>query len=132
MLTEFQKSRVRFHLGYPQQDSMGIIEVLEELTLDRLAPMVELSLVGELSEHTLVLGQPLAAPGSMLANVEAAYAKLGPGTIDDSLFVSQAGSVTLRRDEYRARRQQYDGLRSDMAVLLDVRLFGDTATIGAY
>ena len=133
MLSALQKSRVRFHLGYPQNDAGGLIEVLEELTLDRLDPQVEFALVGNpAADQWVYLGEDLAAWDSHLAIVESAYAKLAPKTIDDSLFVKQAGSVTLRTDEYRARRQQYDGLRCDMASLLDVRLFGAGGVMGAY
>lgn len=138
MLTPFQLSRIKFHLGYPQEQTQpAILEVLENLVLDNLSPETELTLVGPKPPTTpyVYLGEVIGDTGSLLVQVEQAYQKLAPTSIDDSLFVKQAGSVTLRPDEYRARKQLYEGLKSDLAVVVDVRLYRSGSpgpSLGAY
>jgi len=130
MLSEVQKARTRFHLGYPNDQIHGpTLEIEQNLVLSNLAPMTELALVGDATAQTIEFqGLELCAPGSMLARLETAWGNLGPDTVDDSLFVSVAGSVTLRNDELRARRRLYDEIREQLAVLLNVELFSMTGT----
>ena len=125
MLTEVQLARTRFHLGYPNDQISGPrLEVEQNLVLGNLAPMTELGLVGDPTAQAVIFqGEELCAPGSMLARLEQAWENVGPATVADSLFVTQAGSVTLRRDELRARRALYDELREQLATLLNVDLF---------
>lgn len=129
MLSEVQKARTRFHLGYPNDQISGpSLEVQQNLLLDRLAEMTELGLVGDPTAQTVEFqGLPLCAPGSALDRLEIAWSNLGPDTIDDSLFVQSAGSVALRRDELAARRSLYRELQNQLATLLDVELFGYSA-----
>ena len=128
MLTEVQKARTRFHLGYPNDQIHGpAIEVYQNLVLGNLAPMTELALVGDPNNQTVTFqGLFLCAPDSLLDSLELAWAAMGPNNISDTLFVSQAGSVTLRRDELKARRELYDELKGQLSTLLDVELFGET------
>lgn len=123
MLTEFQKSRVRFHLDYVQSDVSGLYEVVQELQLDRLSDEVLLALVGPSDDPSpqMYVGQSVGSSEALLARLETAYSNLSPSVIDDSLFVSQAGSVTLRRDELQARKRLYRSLQRDLATLVDVR-----------
>ena len=129
MLTEIQKARTRFHLGYPNDQIAGPrLELEQNLVLNGLAEVTELALVGAANAQTVLFqGLALCAPDSYLARLETAWSNLGPGIIDDSLFVKSAGSVTLRGDELRARKALYDELRDQLATLLDVELFGDMA-----
>ena len=129
MLTDIQKARTRFHLGYPNDQIHGpTLEVEQNLVLGNLAPMTELGLVGDPDNQTIEFqGLALCAPNSLLARLEAAWDNISADVISDSLFVSQAGSVTLRKDELRARMQLYNQIQSDLSNLLDVELF----TLGA-
>jgi hypothetical protein len=131
MLSDVQRARVRFHLGYPNDQISGpSLEVQQNLLLDRLAPMTELGLIGDPTDQTEEFqGLPLCAPGSQLDRLEQAWGNLGPATIDDSLFVQSAGSVSLRRDELQARRSLYREQQEHLATLLDVKLFGYSAQI---
>jgi len=130
MLTEIQKARVRFHLGYPS-DRPGLLEVQQQLILNTLAPVTETQLIGDISDPSGpvidVSGLVLAHESSMLGRVELAYLRLSPTVIDDSLFVESAGAVVLRRDELRARQALYDTMVDQLAQLLDVDVFGRQA-----
>lgn len=138
--TELQKDRIRFHLKLPSNLNPEFLELLNEYSLDTgLRVDTIFQVVGEelevppQSDRILLLGDDLCQEGSILANIEAAYTNLQPGTISDSLFVSQAGSVTLRKDELRARRQLYNSLLDDLYNLLDIppdRRFGGSSHIG--
>lgn len=132
MLTSLQKSRTRFHLGYPDDQIHGpTLEIEQNLVLDRLNPNVELALRGDSLAQTVDFqGETLCAPNSLLDFLEIALSRLSPTTIDDSLFVSQAGSVTLRRDELQARTRLYRSLQKQLASLLDVELFELTLNQG--
>lgn len=126
MLTELQKARTRFHLGYPNDQISGpLLEVTQNLVLGNLAQATELALVGDLGSQTLEFeGQAFCSPTSLLGKVERAWNQLDSDVISDSLFVQVAGSVTLRKDEIKARRELYDELRNQLTVLLDTELFG--------
>lgn len=127
MLTELQKGRVRFHLGYPNDQISGpLLEVQQNLVLGNLSEQTELALIGDPNSQTLTFeGQTLCSPTSLLGKVEKAFNLLDTDTISDSLFVKSAGSVTLRTDEYTARVEIYNGLVNNLVNLLDTRLFND-------
>jgi hypothetical protein len=124
-LTELQKARVRFHLGYPTNlETLPGLKLQQKLLLANLDASVELSLVGDpLADWLEFEGQPLCSNSSVLGRLENAWVKLGPGTIEDSLFVSKAGNINLRTDELRARKSLYQSLVDDMSRLLDVDVF---------
>lgn len=124
-LTDVQKARTRFHLGYPNDQISGpLLEVQQNLVLGNLAAQTELALVGDPNNQTVEFeGQPLCSPSSLLGRVEEAWNQLSPTVISDSLFVKSAGSVILRSDEVKARRAFYDELRDQLVVLLDTKLF---------
>lgn len=125
MLTELQKSRVRFHLGYPNDQIVGPrLEVEQNLVLGNLNPLTELALVGDQGGvRYLFFSQDLCSEGSLLHKLEVAHDKLSPQVIEDSLFVQGAGSVTLRRDELQARKELYRFLQQELEKLLDIKLF---------
>lgn len=127
-LSELQKARTRFHLGYPNDQIKGpVTEIQQHLVLGNLNSQTELALIGDPSsvgDRYLFLGQDLCQQGSLLYKLELAYDRCGPDTVDDSLFVRSAGSVQLRSDELQARRALYQSLRKDLENLLDVELFG--------
>jgi hypothetical protein len=130
MISDLQKSRVRFHLGYPNDQITGaLLEIQQNLVLGNLSPDTEFALVGEAGDRYLFLGRDLAQVGSLLHKLEVAYSNLSPLVIEDSLFVKSAGSVELRRDELQARRSLYTLLVKDLEVLLDVKIFGKTSSI---
>lgn len=126
MLTDIQKARTRFHLGYPNDQIAGPrLEIEQNLVLSNLAPETELALVGDSATRTILFqGLALCAPDSMLDRLETAWGNVGPATIDDSLFVKSAGSVNLRGDELRARKALYAEIKEQLASLLNVELFG--------
>lgn len=132
MLTDLQKSRTRLHLGYPDDQLHGpTLEIEQNLVLDRLNTNVELALRGDPATQTIEFqGEILCSPNSLLDFLEIALSRLGPTTVDDSLFVSQAGSVTLRRDELQARTKMYRSLQKQLASLLNVDLFDLTQNQG--
>lgn len=124
MLTPFQKARVRYHLGYPSERTQ-FFEVSASLVLDSLPEETVLQLVGDPSDPQIEFGgQVIGAEYAALGRCELAYQKLSPLVVDDSLFVSSAGSVTLRPDELRAREQLYQRTVADLAQLLDTEVFG--------
>ena len=125
MLTDIQKARTRFHLGYPNDQIAGPrLEIEQNLVLSNLAAETELALVGDGTAQTVLFqGLALCAPDSMLDRLETTWSNIGPAVIDDSLFVKSAGSVTLRGDELRARKALYNELREQLATLLNVELF---------
>ena len=130
MLTELQKARVRFHLGYPNDQITGaLLEVQQNLVLGNLAEETEFALVGDGGTRYVFLGRDLAQEGSLLAKLEKAHDNLGPSIIEDSLFVKSAGSVELRRDELQARRNLYGFLVRELETLLDVKVFGGSGTL---
>lgn len=123
-LTELAKSRVRFHLGYSlAPDIVGSLELLQGVTLGLLKPEEQLTLLGPLTGDPFTFqGEILCSLGSELEKIEVSFQKLNPTLIDDSLFVSEAGSVKLRRDELGARRALYHQLQSHLATLVGIPL----------
>jgi hypothetical protein len=126
MFTDLQKSRVRFHLGYPNDQIAGPrLEIEQNLVLNSLHPDTILAVAGDpFNQSVMFEGLELCSPTSLLGRLESAFAKLGPNTIDDSLFVQSAGKVNLRSDELRARLALYNQYQDELARVLDVRLFG--------
>ena len=122
-LTDLQAERVAFHLDYVTRDYLAQIG-RDDLTL-ALNESQRLGLVGpeDLSmlpqdEVVSLEGVDLATKTSMLGKVEMAFANLTPTIIDDSLYVSVAGSVTLRGSEVMKREQLYKTLVRYMAQLI--------------
>ena len=121
-LTELAKSRVRFHLGYSvTPETMGSLEMLQGVTLGLLKPEEQLTLLGPIDGDPFEFqGETLCSQGSELAKIEKAFQNLNPTLIDDSLFVSEAGSVKLRRDELGARRALYRQLQEFLGTLVGI------------
>jgi hypothetical protein len=117
MLTELQKERISFHLGYDSARSMLTIE--RSPLLIRLSDEQEFMLVGAQpcphDQAFLYMDVELCDRRSFLGQVEEAYTKLCADVIDDSLYVAQAGSVTLRSNELTKRRALYQSLVDDLA-----------------
>lgn len=128
MINVTQRQRVRFHLGYPgDQPGAGYLEVYQNLALDNLDPTVEFAVFGDISQPGAevldLMGMPVAVKGSLLYRCETAFNNLSPDVIADSLFVKQAGSVTLRPDELPARRSLYRQTQKDLARALNIELW---------
>jgi len=103
-LTDLQKTRIRFHLGY---SSAGPAQYMDRLVVDNLSTSAQLMLVGTDFDYEF-LGLPLAQTGSILALCESAYANLAPSVIDDSLGVATVGKITLRSNELAKREELYE------------------------
>lgn len=109
MLTDWQKHRVGFHLGYTdtfpvEWETAGIGDyAYRTITGDPAGALM------------LVQGLPIGTAAGLLGRIEAAYAKLDSETIEDSLFVSSAGAVNLRGDELTKRRKLYNSLVKDLS-----------------
>lgn len=125
MLTDLQKDRVKFHLDY--LTALGLLELDRDVKILILNPNEQLALVGTIPDpvpdpvpDTLVVfeGVPIATRTSALGKVEIAFSKLSPDTIDDSLFVEQAGKVTLRGSELAKRRSLYVQMVKYLAQLI--------------
>lgn len=121
-ITELQKERVSFHLHFVS--SKYILAISRNITLGSLNASQELALVGQSLELLDPLnvfsfeGIPLCSITSALGKVERAYANLSPSVIEDSLYVSQAGSVSLRGTELRKREELYKKMVEHMGQLL--------------
>jgi len=117
-LTPLQRSRIEYHLDL---DSLqGLLALSLNIRSSTLSDSRLLSVVGNLStaptaEIYTHQGQSLATTESALGRCERAFDKLSPTTIDDSLLVSKAGKVVLRKDELKARRQLYREAASQLA-----------------
>ena len=128
-LTELQRSRIRFHLGYTDNSYSRVIEYQTNLLLDfGLSPSVLFQAVGEVlelpsqSDRYTYLGEDLCQIGSHLHKCEVAYSTLDAGIIDPTLAYKQVGSVDMRRDEVQARDRLYRKTRGHLALLLGVDL----------
>jgi hypothetical protein len=118
-LTDLQLSRVAYHLDFTKPDYLLAID--REVSILNLTPSQELALVGPtplVSNIYQFEGEDLCSTTSLLGKVEAAYAKIDPSVIDDSLFVSKAGSVELRGSELRKRQSLYRQLVENLAQLV--------------
>lgn len=113
-LTELQKERISYHLGYVARKYY--LQVSQDTALIVLNPSQKLALVGkdleELTSDEIYIfeGVELCSNTSALGKVERSYQNLDPSVIDDSLFVSQAGSVSLRGNELSNREKLYKTL----------------------
>lgn len=65
-----------------------------------------------------ISGQLVCNRKSLLGNVELAYEKLNSDTIEESLFVSSAGSAKLRGNELDNRMELYNAQVEFLAVAL--------------
>ena len=134
-LTELQKTVIRLHLGYVGVTPLiSRLEIQARLILDSLTPEIELILVGDLiatttDEQVFREGNAIATKGSILGKTEIAHQKLTPDVIDDSLLVNTVGTIKLRGNELRKRRQLYNNLRRELANTLKTRLYEDL-TVG--
>lgn len=119
-LTDLQKSRIRFHLGY---SSEGPAQFSDQLTVDQLKPESELALIGSDLDYEF-LGVPLCQVGSLLYNCELAYANLAPSVIDDSMLVSTVGDIQLRANELGRRQELYDYHRERLSQVTNSPILG--------
>ena len=121
-LTELQKERISYHLGYVARQ--WYLQVSQDTILLTLNPSQKLALVGgdlnELTSDEIFIFEniPLCSNTSALGKIERAYANLDPDTISDSLFVSQAGSVALRGNELQNRERLYGNLVGKLRQLI--------------
>ena len=111
MLTELQKERISFHLDYVA--ARYLLAITRDNLILTLNTSQQLSLVGP-DEEDVPLDNKLDFEGiylcsktSMLGKVELAFSKLSPDTIEESLYVSSAGTVTLRGNELSKREALY-------------------------
>lgn len=118
MLTDLQKARIAYHLDFVEPESL--LEISQDLAVTTMSPEKELAAVGPASpaDPLTFEGQPLCSKTSALGLVELAHAKLSPEVIDDSLLVRQAGKVSLRSDELKARERLYSRLVDSLAQLV--------------
>lgn len=124
-LTAEEQRRCYLYLGYIQVDRTGTFvggvpqttEVVQKLqvSLDRVTAN------GETTVRKLLVGDagPPAIPG-----LDDLYA--GVFSVDLTFLAAKVGSIELNPNEYSMRRRQYDDLRRQLAVTLDVAL--DPAT----
>lgn len=124
MLTPLQLSRITFHLGGPVDDTRTPFEAARGFTLANLSPEVELAAVGVVGGPGVVLfeGETLCSPTSALGRCEASWDRLSPSVIEESLFVSSAGEVTLRPHELRNRSELYKATVDSLGRLLGIEV----------
>ena len=121
-LTDAQKHRISFHLNFVKPNSLLAIDKF--FTVNQLDANQEISLVGfnlsnQPPEAVILFGaETLCTRVSLLGKVELAFEKLSPEVVDDSLFVSKAGSVNLRGNELLNRRNLYEQLVEYMGQLI--------------
>lgn len=117
-LTQLQKYRVAFHLDVWKPDNLLSID--RDITFSTMAEEDKLALVGPDNPPNPYIfeGQQLCSESSILGRIEAAHANLSPAVIDNSLLVKQAGKVTLRSDELRAREKLYKTLVESLAQIM--------------
>lgn len=121
MLTELQKSRIRYHLGITYRTAYDEVEANFRLQLDNIDPARELSLVGnQATKNYNFLGEPLCQVGSLLYKVERAFENLSPDVIDTTLFVRNTEEVALNTNELRKRRQLYELLVNQLRASFDL------------
>ena len=109
-LTDLQEERIMFHLR--EKIDIAALNLERTLVLRTLNATQELSVIGNIDtaldeECFFFESVKLCTLTSQLGRVEKAYAKLDSDIIDDSLFVSQAGSVKLRGNETQQRDRLY-------------------------
>lgn len=124
MITDLQKTRIRFHLGY---SSAGIGQFFDRLTVDGLSTSAQLMLVGTTLDYEF-LETPLCQVGSLLYKCEVAYANLDPGVIDDSLGVSAVNTIRLRGNELAKRKEIYHYQCERLAQATNSPLIGGNAS----
>lgn len=110
-LTTLQNERIAFHLDYVR--ASYLLSLDREISIGSLNESQVLGTVGPdlatLDPASIFVfeGQNLCSTTSLLGKVERAFANLDPSVIEDSLFVSQAGSVSLRGSELQKREALY-------------------------
>lgn len=121
-LTDLQKERISFHLDYVERKYL--LAISRDTLILTLNDSQKLALVGQdltgldASEIYVFHGVDLCTNISQLGKVERAYEQLDPDVISDSLFVSQAGSVTLRGNETSNRLSLYKLMVKKLAQLI--------------
>lgn len=121
MLTELQKSRIRYHLGVTYRTAYDEVEANFSLQLNNIDPDRELSLVGnQANKNYSFLGEPLCQVGSILYKVERAFEKLSPDVVDTTLFVRATEEVTLNANEMRKRIQFYESMVDQLRASFDL------------
>jgi hypothetical protein len=136
-LTEIQKTRIRFHLGYLWNlNPLSTMPMEERLRLSALPIEIIRLVVGdvELPDASLVLieGITVCTTGSILGKVELAYANISPQTIDASLFVAEAGKTKLRGNELSNRARFYKELACELSKALGTPIFGKSSWRAGY
>jgi len=121
MLTELQKSRIRYHLGITYRTAYEEIEANFKLMLDNIDPDRELAIVGDqtIRDYSF-LGQPLCQVGSILYKVEKAFANLSPDVIDTTLFVEATEEITLNPNEMKKRQRFYEMMVDQLRSCFDL------------
>lgn len=114
-LTDLQKSRIAFHLDYFNPNYM--LQITRDSLLLTLDPTQELQLVGlgnftDPTQDIYIEEEFVCSKTSILGRVELAFNNLNSEVIEDSLYVSQAGQVTLRGNELRKRTELYEKMVS--------------------
>ena len=132
--TPLQETRIRHHLGYMQklrpQESPFFDSVY--LFAFNLTSEVVYNVVGNFAlppvlddpdgiNDLYLHDQRLASPYSLLWECETGFRAMSPSNIDASLFVKQAGKVTLLADELENRKQLYLYWCGELAKHLDLK-----------
>lgn len=123
---------IAFHLGYIESGDYEIEVNLKRSTYD---PVVIKIVAGDLDNATdeqkvIYDGIAVATQTSILGNLLNAYNNLAPSVISDSLGVSEVGSIKLRGNELRKRRELYEFWRGQLGLALNTNPFDDLGRIG--
>jgi len=127
-LSTLQKERIAYHLDFVRSEYIPRISA--NSILITASPSQELALVGpdlgtlDPAEIFVFEGSDLCSNSSMLGKVERAFSKIDPATIEDSLYVQVAGSVTLRGNELKNRENLYKTLVKKLS-----KLMGDSVAL---
>lgn len=111
MLTNLQKSRIKYHLNITYRTAYEELEADFRLQLNNINPERELAIVGNQTNLNYSFqGQPLCESGSLLHRIEVAYSRISPDVIDTTLFVKATEEITLNPNELRLRLRLYHQL----------------------
>lgn len=135
--TDLQLARIQFHMGYTDNDFSTWLQFEQNLRLkDGISPQQFFQSVGNAVEDPpqadryLFLGEDLCQTGSALYKCEIAYNQLDAQVIDPSLAYKVVGSVTFRRDEVQSRNSMWFNTRSNLSLILGVKLKLGNSRVG--